>query len=353
MRKWTIGWAGAVALLATACSAQSPADAVQAVPPAATSGLEAGTMARTVARAAALPRIRSLLVMRHGEEVAAHRFNGGPPLDRPVNIKSASKTVLAAIAGIATARGVLVGVDQPIAPRFQADLPPGGDARLGRITVGHLLSMRSGLRRTSGEYYGAWVSSPNWVRHVLSRPFVGEPGGGMIYSTGNSHLLSALLTRASGRSTLELAREWLGGPLGIEVPAWPRDPQGVYFGGNDMLLSPRAMARFGELYRNDGTVGGRRVLPAGWVVESWQSRGVSPWSGEGYGYGWFVSRMAGRPVYYAWGYGGQMIYVVPDLALTVVMTSDSSPQQRGDHVAALHALLAEGIIPAAVAGASG
>ena len=70
----------------------------------------------------------------------------------------------------------------------------------------------------------------------------------MLYSTGSSHLLSAVLTRASGRSTHDLAREWLAEPLGIELPPWPRDPQGIYFGGNDMLMSPRALLRFGELY---------------------------------------------------------------------------------------------------------
>ena len=342
-----------IALFLAACSAQpSTGSARQAVPSPPTRGMDAIAMARVVGRAERLPRLRSLLVLRHGRELAAHRFNGGPDLDRPVNIKSASKTVLSALVGIAIARGVLSGLDQPIAPVFRADLPPNPDPRLGRMTVDHLLSMRSGLQRTSGEYYGRWVSSPNWVRHILSRPFVSDPGGGMIYSTGNSHLLSAMLTRVSGRDTLVLARDWLGEPLGIRIPAWPRDPQGIYSGGNDMLLSPRALARFGELYRNDGVVGGRRVLPAGWVRDGWRSRGVSPWSGEGYGLGWFVSEAAGRPVYFAWGYGGQMLYVVPDLSLTVVMTSDPTPQERGDHVASLHALLADGIIPAAVAGSA-
>jgi CubicO group peptidase (beta-lactamase class C family) len=100
----------------------------------------------------------------------------------------------------------------------------------------------------------------------------------MLYSSGSSHLLSAVLTRASGRSTHALAREWLGEPLGIEIPPWPRDPQGIFFGGNDMLMSPRALLRFGELYRRDGVLNGRRILPEGWVAESWRLRTTSPWS---------------------------------------------------------------------------
>jgi CubicO group peptidase (beta-lactamase class C family) len=310
-------------------------------------------MARTIEVASRLPRLRSLVVLRNGETVAEHRFNGGPPLDRPVNIKSASKSVISAMVGVAIERGALRGVDQPVLSVLKGDAPSEADPRLARLSVGNLLSMQAGLERTSGPNYGRWVSSSNWVRFALSRPFVDEPGGAMLYSTGNTHLLSAMLTRASGRSPYELAQEWLARPLGIAIPPWPRDRQGIYFGGNDMLLSPRDMARFGELYRNDGLVNGRRVLPASWVEQSWTPRTVSPWSGGRYGYGWFIGDAAGHPVRFAWGYGGQMIYVVPDLALTVVMTSDSGGARDNGHITALHALLADGVVPAAVKGARG
>ena len=316
----------------------------------ATTSLDPAIMRRTVETAGRLPRLRSLIVLRDGRTLAEHRFNGGPPLDRPVNIKSASKSVMSALVGIAIARGVLTGVDQPILPVLRADAPADPDPRLARVTVGDLLSMQAGLERTSGENYGRWVSSPNWVRYALSRPFVDEPGGAMLYSTGSTHLLSAMLTRASGRSTYDLAQEWLARPLGIAVPPWPRDRQGVYFGGNDMLMSPRALARFGELYRLGGVVDGRRVLPASWIEQSWTPRAVSPWSGGQYGYGWFVGSAGGHPVRYAWGYGGQMVYVLPDLSLTVVMTSDSGARDGG-HIDALNRLLAEGVVPAAEAGA--
>ncbi len=339
-------------LLLVACgSADGPPLPAPTQTAPATRGLDPAAMAHTVAAAKRLPRLRSLLVLRHGETLAAHRFNGGPPLDQPVNIKSASKSVISALVGIAIARGVFQGVDQPILPLLRADAPANPDPRLFRVTIGNLLSMQAGLERTSGEYYGRWVSSPNWVRYALSRPFVAEPGGDMLYSTGSTHLLSAILTRASGRSTLALAREWLGEPLGITVPAWSADPQGIYFGGNEMRLSPRALARFGELYRLDGVMDGRRVLPAGWVEQSWTPHAVSPWSGGRYGYGWFVGDARGHPVRFAWGYGGQMVYVLPDLALTVVMTSDANAVRDGGHIDALHALLADGIVPAAEAGA--
>jgi CubicO group peptidase (beta-lactamase class C family) len=313
--------------------------------------LEAGPLPRldwsaVAARADELDRLHSVIVARNGEVVMERRFRG-PALARPVNVKSVSKAVLSALTGIAIEQGVLTGTTQTLVSVLGDAVPPGADPRIDQVTIGHLLSMQAGLESTSGAGYGGWVTSSNWVRYVLTRPFVDEPGGRMIYSTGTSHLLSAVLTKASGRSTLRLAREWLGEPLGITIPAWPRDPQGIYFGGNDMLMSPRDLVAFGELYRNDGIAGGRRILPEGWVVESWQRRTVSAWTGDDYGYGWFGRQAGGHDVHFAWGYGGQMVFVVPSLALTVVMTSDPNPRPRGDgHVHSLHGLLDDFILPA-------
>ncbi|MEH3106399.1 MAG: serine hydrolase [Sphingomonas fennica] len=332
-----------------ACDAAEAPRAVAA--PLATRGLAADGVAVTIAAAERLPRLRSLVVLRDGARLVERRFNGGPPLDRAVNVKSASKSIVSALVGIAIARGVLTGTDQPVLSVLAADAPARPDPRLARVTVGNLLSMQAGLERTSGEYYGRWVSSPNWVRYALSRPFVAEPGGAMLYSTGSTHLLSAMLTKASGRSTLTLAREWLGEPLGIAIPPWPADAQGIYFGGNEMRLSPLALARFGELYRQGGAIDGRRIVPAAWIETSWRPRTVSPWSGQSYGYGWFLSEARGHPIRFAWGYGGQMVYIVPDLALTVVMTSATTGPRDTGHIEALHRLLADGIIPAAERGA--
>jgi CubicO group peptidase (beta-lactamase class C family) len=186
--------------------------------------------------------------------MAKRRFSGPPP-DQPVNIKSASKSFLAALVGIAIARGHRRGVDQPMAPLLRGKMPSAADPRLSQITIGNLLAMRAGLERTSGTLYGRWVTSPDWVRFVLSRPIVADPGGPMLYSTGNTHLLSAILTRTTGRSTLDLARDWLGRPLGMSIPPWLRNPQGIYFGGNDMLLSPRSLLRFAEMFRQGGRTG--------------------------------------------------------------------------------------------------
>ncbi len=337
-RRRLLGSAGALAL------AGPPARAAE------TSGLDPALIEDAMTAAAGLDQLHAVIVARDGEELAARVFRG-PGLDAPVNVKSVSKTIMSALAGAAIARGVLEGVDQPIAPLFADLIPEDADPRIHEITVDHLLTMRAGLERTSGRNYGRWVSTADWTRDALTRPFVAEPGGRMLYSTGSYHILSAALTRAAERSTLALARAWLGEPLSIQIPPWTRDPQGIYMGGNEMALSPRALLRFAETYRWGGVYGGVEVVPGSWVEASWTRRTRSPFSGHDYGYGWFVARARGRPVYYARGYGGQMVYVAPDLALSVVMTSDPMSPGRNGHVDALHALMAGRIIPAAERGA--
>nr|WP_257644107.1 serine hydrolase [Luteimonas salinisoli] len=292
--------------------------------------------------AAALAPLRTVVVARHGEVLAERGYRGHSPA-RPANIKSASKPVVTALVGIAIERGLLAGEAQKIAPLLEDALPADPDPRLYEVTLAHLLSMRAGLGRTSGSHYGRWVASDDWVRAALARPFEDEPGGEMLYSTGSTHLLSAILTRASGRDALDLAREWLGAQPGFAISAWDRDPQGIRFGGNQMAMTPRSLLAFGELYRNGGrSADGRQVIPRAWVDASWRPRTRSRYSGDGYGYGWFLRRIGGEEVRYAWGYGGQMLYVVPALQLTVAMTSDERhPSGSGGYRDQLHALLAE------------
>jgi CubicO group peptidase (beta-lactamase class C family) len=154
----------------------------------------------------------------------------------------------------------------------------------------------------------------------------------MEYSTGNTHLLSAILTKASRTSTWQFANDALAAPLGFTLARWPQDPQGIYFGGNDMLLTPRQMLTFGELYLNRGRANGRQVVPEPWIDRSFVSRARSYWSDQEYGYGWWIRALGGHRAYYAWGFGGQYIFVVPDLELVVVTTSASTvAEDRRSH----------------------
>ena len=337
---------GVLAVLLVALVALLTAPAVpRAGGRAAPAALDPQQRAAIIEQASALPRLRSLLVSIGGELVEEHYFNGATA-GSPANLKSASKTLIAILVGIAIDRGHVAGVQQPIA-ELLPDALDGADPEKRSITIEDLLTMRSGLETTSNRNYGRWVQSGNWVRHALARPLVDRPGGRMIYSTGSTHLLSAILTRATGLSTLEFGRRRLAQPLGITLPAWLRDPQGIYFGGNEMLLTPRAMLAVGELYRAGGTVGGRQVVSQAWIRESTTPRTVSRYSRRHYGYGWWIRGLAGHPAYYAWGYGGQFIFVIPGLDSVIVATSSPNPGDgRRQHRRELDALIERHLVPA-------
>ncbi len=315
---------------------------------AATTACDTGSAADAAAK---LTRLRSFIVVRHGD-IVREQYYRGATRDTRANVKSASKSVISALAGIAIAEGKLTGLDQRVALFFPSYMPTNPDPRLSRLTIGNLLSMQAGLEPTSFGDYGAWVSSGNWVRNALQRSFVDDPGGRMLYSTGSSHIMSAILTKATGMSTLAYARARLFRPLGIELSPWATDPQGVYFGGNEMRLRPRDLLTFAELYRNEGRHNGVQIVPAAWVRDSWVQRTTSPYNGHGYGLGWWMRERGGHAVYFAWGYGGQYAFIVPDLGITVVMTSDGEAPREGDHNRALHALISDYIIPAAERGAA-
>ena len=301
-----------------------------------------GNLATILQQAQALEPLESVMVSVDGEIVAERGYDGHS-VDDPTNIKSASKTVMSALIGMAIARGAIDGVDQPIADFLAEDFPDDADPRLEQVTVGHLLSMQAGLAPTSGANYGRWVASGNWVQTALEQKFETDPGGSMLYSTGSTHLLSAILTQATGESSLSTARDWLDPVEDFQIGGWERDPQGIYLGGNEMAMSPRSLLAFGEVYRRGGlTESGERLLTEDWIAQSWTERTQSRFTGDGYGYGWFLRPIGGEDVRFAWGYGGQMLYVVPSLELTVVMTSDaSSPAARTGHRDDLHALLGE------------
>jgi CubicO group peptidase (beta-lactamase class C family) len=296
-----------------------------------------------------MPRLRSLLVSIDGELVEEHYFNGARA-GQPANLKSASKSILSALIGIALDRGYFKSLNDTIGMYLSDQLSGADDPRIKSITIEQLLTMRSGLESTSNVNYGRWVRSENWVRYVLTRPVVESPGETMIYSTGNSHLLSAMLTRASKMSAFDFARRYLSQPLGVSLQPWTRDPQGIYFGGNEMHWTPRGMLAFGELYINGGRVAGKQIVSQRWIEESFKPRTRSRWSGREYGYGWWIDAFGGQRSSYAWGHGGQFIFLLPALKLVVVTTSTPLPGEgRREHQRGLYDLLAHELIPAAQA----
>ena len=200
------------------------------------------------------------------------RYFNGRRATTPANIKSASKSIISALVGIA------IDAQTPVADAADRYLVSRSARRApsAPITIEDLLTMRSGLESTSNRNYGAWVQSPNWVRHALAQAAVGTPGTEMIYSTGNTHLLSAILTRVTATSTWQFAQEALAKPLGFTLAPWMRDPQGDLFrrqrDGDD--AAPDARLRRALPQRRAGWRTADRIAKA-FIDETFKPRGRS------------------------------------------------------------------------------
>jgi CubicO group peptidase (beta-lactamase class C family) len=192
---------------------------------------------------APLPGVTSVLVAKHGRVVRASYYGGLKATDR-VPVFSITKSVVSALVGIAVAEGRLDGVDQRV-----ADLVPGADPR---IRIRHLLSMTAGYGRQLN--FGDTDASS-----LAARPLVNRPGTTFNYDSGSSDLLAAILARVTGRSVADYARRRLFGPMGIRDVRWPGS-----HGGSGLLLRPRELLAFGQLYLDQG----RRIVPAPWVRTS-------------------------------------------------------------------------------------
>jgi CubicO group peptidase (beta-lactamase class C family) len=264
--------------------------------------------------------LRSLLIVQHGK-IAYERYFHGGGVDKSMNIHSVAKSIIQALLAIAVDRGLVRSLDDPVS----SYLP--GYPNAGRITVRNLIEMRSGLRWTEDSTEYQIGKERDWVWAILSQGLDSMPGTVFTYSTGNTHVLAAILQAATRTNLCRFASEHLFGPLAIDVEHWGRDPQGVYSGGYNMYMTSRELARFGLLYVNQGVVDGRRVLPE-WAVAAARSSTSDDRSMPAYSQGWWTRTVAGRDMYFAWGYGGQFVFVIPEIEMVLVITQSTGGRER-------------------------
>jgi len=306
-----------------------PATTRQDYAQAAAQGVDATALARAHAALAANPDVRCLLLERNGVLVMEDYFNGSDAA-RTNDVRSVTKSVMAALVGIAIEQGLIRGLDDRIGD-YVGRLFPGLEPRKADITVRHLLTMSSGLpwRELNSDYqdFNTWISSPDPLRWVLERPLERDPGAYWNYNTGASHILSAILTEATGRSARDFSETELFGPLEAGIGAWPADPRGYNYGGHGLRLTGRTMIQVGRLFLDGGAHRGRQIVSTRWVQEAttpaFSIGGVSP-NATGYGYLWWIGRDpdSGLTFYFASGYGGQFIVNVPSRNATIVAATD-------------------------------
>jgi CubicO group peptidase (beta-lactamase class C family) len=295
------------------------------------------------------PSIFSLLVIRHGH-IVYERYYHGSARDQSNNVHSASKSILQALIGIAISQGHIRGWNDRVS-RYLPEYFTGASAAKRSITLRDLMTMSSGLRWTEDVSEYRVQRERNWVRAVLAAPLRHRPGTRFLYSTGNTHVASAVLQRATGMKTSRFARLYLFEPLGITAEHWGRDPRGVDSGGYNVYLTPRELAKFGLLYAQRGLWDGCRVVPAATTRQA----ATVTWRVDqlfNYATGWWQRRLSGHDMFFCWGWGGQFVYVIPDLDMVVVTTENTADGHRNAEIDS-GKLLRRYVIPSVIDQSSG
>jgi CubicO group peptidase (beta-lactamase class C family) len=331
-----------VALVLTGCSASRPASTADPLPAA---------IAAELNSRAAEDHIRAILVDVDGRPRFEHYYRSTAAASR--SSASVTKTVMSTLVGIAIGEGRLRLNERlsQMLPRYAAVMTP----TVARVTLRQLLTMTAGFPddwSDGGNVDAPLEASPNWTRFILTHQ-VGPPGGEFHYSNYGAHLLSPILAQATGRSVLAYAEDKLFRPLGIVTTprveprydlsnlaayhqyqragfAWPVDPQGFNTGAHSIKLRPRDMAALGQLFLQNGRWRNQQLVPTSWVRQATTAQAgtsfTEPAQGAfnptNYGYCWWVETADDAPAAYAWGFGGQLIEIVPSRHLIIVVSTD-------------------------------
>lgn len=264
--------------------------------------------------------IHSFVLLRHGCVVAEGWWSPYAS-DHPHLLFSLSKSFTATAVGLAVAEGYF-SIDDPVLPFFPDETPADINEHLAAMRVRHLLTMSSGQAVDSWSYM---VERPdgNWIRGFLGVPVVYAPGTHFVYNTGATYMLSAIVQKVTGLKVIDYLQPRLFKPLGIKHVTWQDSPQGITAGGIGLSLKTEDVARFGQLYLQNGMWQGKQLLPESWVNEATgfqisNAEGVQMDWRQGYGYQFWRCR---HNAYRGDGVFGQYCIVMPEQDVVLAITS--------------------------------
>ncbi|WP_159885902.1 serine hydrolase domain-containing protein [Paenibacillus puerhi] len=300
--------------------------------------------------------VNGIVIARHGY-LAYENYDHGYGPDDAHHVASVTKSIVSALIGIAIEANYIQDADQKVLDFFPEYVPDPADTQKRDITIRHLLTMTAPFPFENGhEALEKMCTQPDWVNYCLD--ILGRQGslGAFKYSTAGAHLLSAIITRSTGKSAREFANERLFKPIGMreipdygmkafgfdelfgsEVRGWVQDPGRNSTGGWGLTLTPRDMARFGLLYLNHGMWDREPIISKTWIDES---TAMNP---HHYGYLWWLREGDGLSAYLALGDGGHVICCMPDKDLVIAIASEFVMKPRDRWI-----LIKDHIVPAIV-----
>ncbi len=273
--------------------------------------------------------ITSSLIIKDGVIVNEY-FKDGYNENSEFPIHSCSKSITGALMGIAIDKGYIDNVDVLISNYFD-EIKHGNNDLQKQITIKHLLTHTSGFISTDTSIWEDWRKSSNWTSYMFNSPMQNTPGTRFRYSTGNTHVLSALLEKVLNKNLFEFGKENLFDKMDIDSIKCETSPEGVTDGGNGYTLTEYDFAKFGLLYLNNGKWDKEELISSTWIKESTKVQ-VERGSLADYGYQWWIRDVGNNNYhcYYAQGFGGQFLFVVPDQNLIITFTSNYNSDDYSD-----------------------
>ena len=290
-----------------------------------------------------IPEVDALLIARNGVLVYEGYFTPQAGVERRHFLASATKSVASMVVGVAAQQGLVGSWDQSIELFFPeaADLFA-ADPRKRDITLRHVLTMTAGLdwdhkAVTDRDRDDIIIkTAPDAVRYVLEKPVVDPAGARFDYNSGPSMLLTGMIPNVSGVEADVFARDNLFAPLGIQDFYWHTTDDGTARGQDGLYMRGRDLLKLGQLYLDGGRAHGVQLVSESWVDASLRSWTATDWGGSGYGFQWWTYdlEMPGRApvpdgVAMASGFGGQKLFVIPALDVTVVFFGCTADDNGG------------------------
>jgi CubicO group peptidase (beta-lactamase class C family) len=296
-----------------------------------------------------IPSLGSVLVWQNNKIVCEEYFNGAND-STSFKVKSVTKSVVSALAGIANDYKLLPELKTPVFslfPEYATDftknqnigfieLIKSNDSLKRLITLRDLITMQTGYLWDDNSPLSSRVfnSSSDPVRTTLDLPFEDFPGTKFKYCTPATHVVGVIVSKSIKGNLKEFADTALFKPIGVTIKSWSNDPLGRTMGGTELSMRSIDMIKFGLLYLNEGMMNGKQIISKSWIKESTSEQvKLNKWDvlpgANGYGYFWWRRKTNGHQAFVASGYGGQLICVIPDLQMVIVTTCFVDERNRG------------------------
>ncbi len=269
-----------------------------------------------------------------------------------LHLRSVTKTLMSTLIGIAIADRKIQSIDQPISDFLRADYGSLLNNK-ANISIRHLLTMSSGISwdESTLSGYTDWETAADPTRYVLERALLNSPGLQFNYNSGASHLLSVILTKATGVSTESYAQSKLFTPLGISRWNWPKLRDGFTNGAAGLQLTARDLTKLAVMWQQQGRWQQQQLVPASYLMTAAEPQlalrsAVGGLNLSGYGLLWWLGADNGRALQLAWGYGGQFALTLPAQDVTVLVMGNNVPANVRDQERRLMELVVQKILPA-------